>query len=607
MHMLELRKLLDNVEEMSEEIMARGEKYAALAADARLALEQMPVDEALRAKIKAAMEADHTWRGAEPFEDTLDRRHRPQLSAQSATLIGVDGSQIYPDRHGPALYYLINIGSIVFRHGSGEAPLVETKPTLYFSEADLYDRRLNLIPSEQINARRELAEVRQLADLANAERAYLGGDLERLIVALKDGQLMMWLGERNLFEGDSTADGAISDQVEHYVKCLQDIQRAGAVPVGFVGQPRSANVVRMLWVGSLSMEDINSDTVQASRYRALTDRALFAGLLEPNQRSAIFVTTALANRKVFASRDQKICFFYLNVAQRSGRDWAQIVRIDLPEWVAGQPDLVDRTQQALYDDCIGTHFPYVLARADELAVVSQQEKREFEHLLGVNLTLRVGSPPESSPKARQKELSRGYLTPMNEQTMLGRVLRSSTATYTFGYNHPDETPPEFGSLIQTSVGGDTVYGLVYDVVVNDDPFVRQIVAAGENLDETRIQDMRQRRQVPVEITALAIAYRQNGEIFQRIPPRPPGALQPIYACAAIEVQQVLREFQFFRTVLNSAQCPSEELVAASLRLAAGCQSEGGQRSYLLAAGRELARLLAADPPRLEAILRRLTP
>ena len=196
-----------------------------------------------------------------------------------------------------------------------------------------------------------------------------------------------------------------------------------------------------------------------------------------------------------------------------------------------------------------------------------------------------------------------------DETMVtvGRVLNSTTTTFTFGYSQPDVAQPPFGSLVWAEMGADRVYGLVYQVIVRDDAFVRQIVAAADSLTEERIQDLRQRRQVPVEVTALAIAYRQNGQVYQRLPPAPPGALQPIYACPPAEVRRIIDRgrYDYFRTVLNNLECPGEELVAASLRLAAACQPAGQDQAFLLDAGRELARLLAADLPRLDAILRRL--
>ncbi|NOZ72894.1 MAG: hypothetical protein GXP38_13450 [Chloroflexi bacterium] len=194
---------------------------------------------------------------------------------------------------------------------------------------------------------------------------------------------------------------------------------------------------------------------------------------------------------------------------------------------------------------------------------------------------------------------------MTPNAPIGHILRSSTTAFTFGYSQPDTPPPSFGSLVQATVAEQQVFGLVYNVVVQDDAFVRQIVAASENLAEEKIQDMRKRRQVPIEVSVLVIAYRQGEQIFQRIPPRPPGALLPVFACSDEDIHQILAEFHYFRTVLNNMECPAEELLAASLRLGASCQLPGQVRPYLLKAGRELARLLANDPSRLDAILRRL--
>ena len=71
------------------------------------------------------------------------------------------------------------------------------------------------------------------------------------------------------------------------------------------------------------------------------------------------------------------------------------------------------------------------------------------------------------------------------------------------------------------------------------------------------------------------------------------------------MRNALKERDYFRNVLNSFQIPTDELLAASLREAARCQLPGQREPYMLAAGRELASLLAADLPRLDAILRRI--
>ncbi|NOZ51121.1 MAG: hypothetical protein GXP37_13915 [Chloroflexi bacterium] len=197
------------------------------------------------------------------------------------------------------------------------------------------------------------------------------------------------------------------------------------------------------------------------------------------------------------------------------------------------------------------------------------------------------------------------MKPQPAPSLLGRVLRSSTTSFTFGYSQPDKPSPPFGSLVQAAVGDRRLFGLVYNVLVQDDAFVRQIVAASDVLSEEKIQDMRTRRQVPIEVSVLMIGYRLGDHIYQHLPPHPPGSLQNIFACSPDEGQQILSAFDYFRTVLNNMECPAEELLAASLRLGASFQPSGQARPYLLRAGRELARLLAHDPARLESILRRL--
>ncbi len=396
--MLELHKLIDSVDAMSQEMAHRQAHYENLAKSARDKLETIPVDGILLEKIKKAKE-DLTWRGAEPLEDSLDKRTRPEITLCEYSLVGVDGSQIYPDTHGPALYYLINTGSIVLREGSGEAPLVNTEPQLVFEESTLYDQRHNLIDSEMVNTQREMVEMQKLAELATLEREHHGGDRDQLVLAMKDGQLMLW-------QSQQTTEGA--KHLNTFIGYLDEMRRASAIPVGFVGRPRSPYVVRLLWVAELDLEQITKERVDESPYRALTDRMLFSALLEPNQRSAIFLNTTAVNRDILQSRDQRVCFFYMNVARLSGKEAAQIVRIDIPEWVIEQPGLTDRLQVAIYNDCAATLFPYVLVRADELAVVAQQEKRDFEQMVSAAVLRITGTLPESSAKAAQKELSRGY-------------------------------------------------------------------------------------------------------------------------------------------------------------------------------------------------------
>jgi hypothetical protein len=189
--------------------------------------------------------------------------------------------------------------------------------------------------------------------------------------------------------------------------------------------------------------------------------------------------------------------------------------------------------------------------------------------------------------------------------MLGRILRSTSTTFTFGRTLNAGELPAFGDLVYVQTGDGAVYGLIYEIVVEDDPFVRQIVAAAAEMSAEKIEDMRQRRQVPVEITALAVGFGAPGRIMQGVPPRPPGALQRVLACSQTEVSQVLARFDFFRLILNHGPAPADDLLIAALLNAAQSQVPGQERAYLLEAGRELVHLLGQEPTRLDAILQRL--
>ncbi len=396
--MLELPKLINQIGSMSEAIAHRRKEYEHWAALARQALNDYDlVDDTLLAKIEQAINVDPTWRGARPCDSHLNRRIIPKTPPEDVSLIGVDGSQIYPNQHGPVLYYLINTGVIVLRQGTGEAPIVATHPQVFYEEEDLYNDDLNLRNAQDVNDLRELMEMRMLAHWAQKERLHWDPDDSRLILAMTDGPLLTWTREKK--KGADEKEGQA--RVQAYLRALQDIQDGGAIPIGYVARPRTANVVRLLHLAQLPPAQITTETVRNThnRYRALTDAHLFADL-NPNERTALFSSTARANEEDFAYKGQRICFFYMNISHQEGAP--HIARIDIPEWAAKQEGLLDIIQQAIYRDAEGANYPYVLIRAHELALVTYQERKEFESMLNIAVMRRTGQPLFSSVKEELK-------------------------------------------------------------------------------------------------------------------------------------------------------------------------------------------------------------
>jgi hypothetical protein len=195
---------------------------------------------------------------------------------------------------------------------------------------------------------------------------------------------------------------------------------------------------------------------------------------------------------------------------------------------------------------------------------------------------------------------------------IGRLMRSSTAGFVFGCSVPEPDVPRFGDFVKAPAqrGRTNVLGLIYDIVVEDDLFVRQMVAA-RDLEEAYILDQRENRQVPIEVSVLAIGYYagENGRagLVCGLPPQPPVTLDSIRPCTAPEIVDCTSTFDYLRLVLNAPDAPADELLAVSLRQAANARPPEDRAFFLRNAGRELARLLSRDLPRLENLLRRIRP
>ena len=188
---------------------------------------------------------------------------------------------------------------------------------------------------------------------------------------------------------------------------------------------------------------------------------------------------------------------------------------------------------------------------------------------------------------------------------VGRIIRSSTTRFAVGCQVLRPQVPAFGALVKVrALGDDEVYGLIHDVRMEDDPFVRQM-ATIDGLSPEYIEDQRRNRQVPIEVGVLVVGYRDQERIYHRLPPQPPLSLDVIHTCAPDELVAFTERFGYFRLVLDSHDLPADELLAASLRYAAEARGEAAGRDFLVDAGREMARLLAMDLSRLDAILRRM--
>ena len=188
---------------------------------------------------------------------------------------------------------------------------------------------------------------------------------------------------------------------------------------------------------------------------------------------------------------------------------------------------------------------------------------------------------------------------------IGRLLRAGTTGFTAGCSVTQFEAPAFGALVRAPLGDQyQVYGLIYDIHIDDDGLVRQLVTA-ENVSAEVMRDNRERRIVPVEMSVLSVGFELDGKISHLLPPRPPLSLDMIYACDDKEIIKFTKTFGYFRHILNAEEAPIGELMAAHIQQAGAAHGVESTK-WKEAATHEVITLLRDDYPTLMFVLSALS-
>jgi hypothetical protein len=242
---------------------------------------------------------------------------------------------------------------------------------------------------EQVGLERDKAERVLLAELAGSAKA-------RPVLTLTDGPLELWGGRARDAEGQTQ----FLSILDEYLGALTQLQLLGAA-AGYVDKPRADLVVRLLEVAATPQESL-ADIRGQRPLRGVTDWALFAPVLGPGERSAIFaIQSQLAPKYAGALA---LHFFYLNVGTQKA-PW--LARVEIPAWVVEDAALLSALHGALVAQAhvMGNlSYPYVLHRAHELAVVSAEEKEQVTQMLLAELRARGLEPGQPSHKQAAKDL-----------------------------------------------------------------------------------------------------------------------------------------------------------------------------------------------------------
>jgi hypothetical protein len=341
------------------------------------------------------------YRSARPLHHELpiNMGIDPPQPPRRATIIAADGSQIIPDRHAAFLYYLINVGVITYFHGSGNPPEMASFPQLrYPRESDLEEEDAFSLGSGLVSMRRDLAEIGTLAEMMqNAV------DEPGPLLGIVDQRLLYWpIGSGSRQESDQIAI--------QWQDWMSKIRETGGWLAGFIDRPGKRSVLTMLY--TLDLDNAAYALSDLAHFRGgvfsgLTDTDLFDALLKPGQRSVIFTDISQHNRE-YSGRDRhnEVCFFYL----KTGAGQRELARVDVPIWVARDKEALNQVHALLVDQCriIGS-YPYVITRADEIAVVGRRDQEELENRIALRLA-ELNLHPTSTGKQFSKEIARGGRT-----------------------------------------------------------------------------------------------------------------------------------------------------------------------------------------------------
>lgn len=173
----------------------------------------------------------------------------------------------------------------------------------------------------------------------------------------------------------------------------------------------------------------------------------------------------------------------------------------------------------------------------------------------------------------------------------GRLLRSNTRGCVVGC-HVRHAPPALGSMVYIPIEEYRIYGLIYDIHIDDDGLVRQLAASEAVTDEV-ILDNRYNRNTPIEMSIIFIGHQIGNAITHLLPPNPPLSLDKMYICSETEIRVFTAHghFGYFRYILAEQKAPTSDLFAAHLKAAQAAQSNAGNSTWKNRAVEEIIVML----------------
>lgn len=368
--MLELAKILKDIDNLGRE---RAESLSGMPEQLSAAAQVISdIDAGLSEAQKRIEDARTSWLVATFDQSPKDTFDLPEPPAKHA-VVAADGSQIMPDKHEVTLCYLLNASGIILYYGTGERPFAETVPKLCYQDEDLFERdygKKRVPVNDKI-----LAMKRTLAESTELERMILAAAESGIpAMALWDGSLIRWALENE----PPDYKERVLKQYLHTFEVAKELR----VPVaGYISDPGSKDFVNSMRIMLCDQPRVDCDfcsykdgteTPPCDAVGRLKDTTVYRERLSDGKRTVLFTSSSSILEKY---GDHKVYAFYMDVG-------SEVVRIEVPEWVAEDRELLDLTHAVCFDQATkGRGYPVALAEAHEHAVVTGSDRRAFFEML----------------------------------------------------------------------------------------------------------------------------------------------------------------------------------------------------------------------------------
>jgi hypothetical protein len=388
---LDFQQLAAQLDDLGPELRSQGEKAGqslARALEAAHAWARRPDD--LRRRLA---EAHTSWRPAEPLSEPLDAAIDAPPAPADYVALATDGSHIDVERHNPLPCYLLNLGWARVRYGRSPDAELSSRPELAYGDQRLVlgdpsdASRQAPVRGDLLAALRAVGEVKLLAELAAGDPRS-AGDPELPVLALVDGTFLLW----GLAREEITAPVKRYLLDEGMIPALDRLRALAGerpvLPAGYVSRPDRAEVVHSLRVAVCPMARVDcracprrdDGTRPCDDVGVASDRQLFAHLLAPGQRSAVFVrqpTPGSIEAQYYG--EHRPAAFYLRTPA-GGTD--EIACVEIPLWMAQDRERVAALHALILDQCSrNMGYPLALMEAHEQAVITGPERESFRILL----------------------------------------------------------------------------------------------------------------------------------------------------------------------------------------------------------------------------------